>query len=167
MENGALRVGFGYDVHAFAEGRRLILGGIEIPYELGLAGHSDADVVIHSICDALLGAAALGDIGRHFPDTDPAYRGISSLILLRRVKDLLKEHGFVVSNVDVTIVAQKPRLAPYVDLMVRRICDELGWRRGLLNIKATTTEGLGFAGRGEGIASYAIALIMKIQEKNP
>lgn len=166
MENGSLRVGFGYDVHAFAKGRKLVLGGVEIPYELGLAGHSDADVVIHSICDALLGAAGLGDIGRHFPDSDPTYKGISSLILLRKVKDLLTEQGFAVLNVDVTIVAQRPKLAPYVDLMVQRICSDLGWHHGVVNIKATTTEGLGFAGRGEGIASYAVALIIKTQERN-
>jgi 2-C-methyl-D-erythritol 2,4-cyclodiphosphate synthase len=154
-----MRVGFGYDVHAFVEGRPLILGGVEIPHTHGLLGHSDADVLLHAICDALLGAAALGDIGRHFPDSDPAYRSISSLILLERTVSLVKDHGFVIKNVDSTVVLQKPRLAPHISQMTDRLSRATGLPQTCVNIKATTTERLGFAGREEGIAAYAVALL--------
>ena len=154
-----MRVGFGYDVHAFVEGRPLILGGVEIPHTHGLLGHSDADVLLHAICDALLGAAALGDIGRHFPDSDPAYRGISSLILLERTVSLVKEQGFVIKNVDSTLVLQKPRLAPHISHMVDRLSRVTGLPQSCVNIKATTTERLGFTGREEGVAAYAVVLL--------
>ena len=154
-----MRIGIGYDVHRFSAGRKLILGGVEIPYELGLEGHSDADVLLHAIKDALLGAAALGDIGRHFPDTDEQYRGASSLLLLQRVKELLEEKGYSVHNLDATIIAEKPRLASYISQMNRTIADALGIDTGQVNIKATTTEGLGFTGRREGIAAQAVAAI--------
>jgi 2-C-methyl-D-erythritol 2,4-cyclodiphosphate synthase len=154
-----MRVGFGYDVHAFVEGRPLILGGVEIPHTHGLLGHSDADVLLHAICDALLGAAALGDIGRHFPDSDPAYRGISSLVLLERTVSLVKEHGFVIKNVDSTLVLQKPRLAPHILQMTDHLSRVTGLPQTCVNIKATTTERLGFAGREEGVAAYAVALL--------
>ena len=156
-----MRVGFGYDVHAFAEGRRLILGGVEIPYSHGLLGHSDADVLLHAISDALLGAAALGDIGRHFPDTDPAYAGISSLVLLRRVAELIRGKGYMVQNLDTTVVAQQPRLAAYIATMVENIGEALDLDPDHVNVKATTTERLGFAGRSEGIAAYAVVLLDK------
>lgn len=163
MENGErIRIGFGYDVHAFLVGRKLILGGVDIPFDRGLAGHSDADVIIHAVCDAILGAAGLGDIGRHFPDTDPDYKDISSLILLARVVDIVREHNFRIGNIDVTVVAQAPRLAPYIESMITKICDSTGLSKDIINIKATTTEGLGFVGRKEGIAAYAVALIIKI-----
>ncbi len=155
------RIGFGYDVHAFAEGRPLILGGVTIPYHLGLAGHSDADVLLHAIKDALLGAVGLGDIGRHFPDCDPAYKGISSLLLLGKVFNLLKERCYLVNNVDVTIVAQQPKLAPFVEQMNQNIAQKLDIELDQVNVKATTTEGLGFAGRKEGIAAYAIVSVLK------
>lgn len=154
------RVGMGYDVHAFEAGRKLILGGVEIPYEFGLLGHSDADVLLHAIKDALLGAAGLGDIGRHFPDTDSQYKGISSLVLLSHVKDILAGHGYTVHNVDATIVAQKPKLAPYIGQMNSNIAQTLGISTEKVNVKATTTEGLGFAGRREGIAAYSITSII-------
>lgn len=154
-----MRVGFGYDVHAFAEGRKLMLGGVEVPHHVGLLGHSDADVLLHAICDALLGAAALGDIGRHFPDSDPAYKGISSLLLLEHTVKLLAEKGYCIVNVDSTLVLQKPRLAPYVPAMVREISRTMGIPEGAVNVKATTTERLGFTGREEGIAAYAVASI--------
>ena len=157
-----MRVGFGYDVHAFAEGRRLILGGVEIPHSHGLLGHSDADVLLHAISDALLGAAALGDIGRHFPDTDPAYAGISSLVLLRRVAELVRGKGYMVQNLDTTVVAQQPRLAAYIAPMVENISEALDLDPDHLNVKATTTEKLGFAGRSEGIAAYAVVLLDKV-----
>ena len=149
----------GYDVHRLAEGRNLILGGVQIPWEKGLLGHSDADVLIHAIMDALLGAAALGDIGRHFPDTDPAYEGISSVMLLKHVAELLQENGYGITNIDATIIAQKPKMAPHIPQMRENIADALGIGLSALNIKATTEEGLGFTGRGEGIASQAICLL--------
>ena len=154
-----MRVGFGYDVHPFASGRPLILGGIRIPYLLGLKGHSDADVLTHAICDALLGAVAEGDIGRHFPDTDPQYRDIKSLILLKKVLTKVRERGFRPINVDATIVAQKPKLADTIPRMVKEVAEVLEIETGRVNVKATTTEGLGFTGREEGIAAYAVVLV--------
>lgn len=156
-----MRVGIGYDVHRLVAGRKLILGGVEIEHEVGLLGHSDADVLLHAISDALLGAAALGDIGKHFPDKDPQYKGISSLILLSHVGRLLAEHGYAVGNIDATIVAQAPKLAPYIDAMRVNIADALGIAVGQVGVKATTTEGLGFAGTKEGMASYAVALLVE------
>jgi 2-C-methyl-D-erythritol 2,4-cyclodiphosphate synthase len=154
-----MRVGFGYDVHAFISGRPLVLGGVRIPYSQGLLGHSDADVLLHAICDALLGAAALGDIGRHFPDSDPAYERISSLILLQEVKVLIERRGFSAHNIDTTLVAQKPRLAEFIPEMVNNIAQAMGLAPERINVKATTTERLGFTGRSEGIAAYAVALV--------
>jgi 2-C-methyl-D-erythritol 4-phosphate cytidylyltransferase/2-C-methyl-D-erythritol 2,4-cyclodiphosphate synthase len=151
----------GYDVHALVKDRKLVLGGVTIPYEFGLLGHSDADVLLHAIKDAMLGAAALGDIGRHFPDTDPQYKGVSSLVLLARVKEILAAHGFAVYNVDATIVAQRPKLASYIEQMNGNIAETLGISRKQVNIKATTTEGLGFAGRREGIAAYAVVSVIE------
>ena len=156
-----IRIGHGYDVHRLTAGRKLILGGVEISYVLGLDGHSDADVLIHAIMDALLGAAALGDIGKLFPDTDPQYRGISSLILLKTVRDAIAERGYVISNIDATIIAQKPKLAPYISEMVRGVSDTLGIMPDQVNIKATTEEHLGFTGREEGIAAHAVCLLEK------
>ena len=152
-----MRIGQGFDVHAFAPGRRLVIGGVAIPYEKGLQGHSDADVLLHAICDALLGAAALGDIGRHFPDSDPAYAGADSRQLLREVKKKLG--GYRIVNLDATILAQAPRMAPHVPQMIANIAFDLGIAPGAVSIKATTTEHLGFIGRAEGIAAQAIALI--------
>ncbi len=154
-----MRIGQGFDAHAFKEGGRLVLGGVEIPHEQGLAAHSDGDVALHALCDALLGAAALGDIGHHFPDRDPQFRGIDSRVLLRKVAGLLREAGFTVVNVDLTIVAQAPKLAPYVELMRAHIAEDLGLAAGAVSVKATTTERMGFTGRGEGIAAFAIALV--------
>ena len=162
MELTALRIGEGYDVHRLVEGRKLILGGVEIPYEKGLLGHSDADVLLHALMDALLGAAALGDIGRWFPDTDPAYAGADSLGLLRTVAALLKERGWQTGNVDVTIVAQAPKLAAYIPQMARNLAAALGAAEDRVNVKATTEEHLGFTGSGEGIAAHAVALIEEI-----
>ena len=156
-----MRVGMGYDVHKLTEGRKLILGGVEIPYEKGLLGHSDADVLLHAIMDALLGAAALGDIGKHFPDTDPAYEGISSLELLKKVGELLKEHTYFIGNIDATVIAQRPKLAPYREQMRENIADALHIEVDQVSIKATTEEGLGFTGSGEGISSQAICLLEK------
>lgn len=155
-----IRVGQGFDVHAFCEGRRLMLGGIEIPYELGLAGHSDADVLIHAICDALLGAAGLGDIGHHFPDNDPQYAGVDSMRLLERVMASLNELGWQVNNLDATIIAQAPKVASFIEAMRDSLAPLLAIDVGRLNIKATTTEKLGFTGRGEGIAAQAIVLLI-------
>jgi len=149
----------GYDVHRLVEGRKLMIGGVDIPSERGLLGHSDADVLLHAICDALLGAAGLGDIGRHFPDTAPKYKGISSLSLLAEVYRLLNEGGFRVNNIDATIVAERPKMAAYVPEMVANIASTVKTDRSAVNVKATTTEGLGFAGRGEGIAAYAVCTI--------
>lgn len=154
------RVGIGYDVHRLVEGRKLILGGVDVPYALGLDGHSDADVLLHAIKDALLGAAALGDIGRHFPDSDLQYKGASSLMLLDKVREILAQHGYRVNNVDATIVAQKPKLASFIPEMNKNIARTLEITEGQVNVKATTTEGLGFAGHGEGIAAYAVATII-------
>ena len=154
-----IRVGHGFDVHAFAANRRLIIGGVDIPHDLGLAGHSDADVLLHAICDALLGAAGLGDIGRHFPDTDMAFAGIDSRILLRRVSEQLQQRGWRVGNVDATIIAQAPKMAPHIARMTAHIADDLGIALDRVNVKATTTEKLGFTGRGEGIAAEAVCLI--------
>lgn len=153
------RIGHGFDVHAFAEHRKLMIGGVEIAHPLGLAGHSDADVLLHAICDALLGAAGLGDIGRHFPDTDPRYGGIDSRQLLREVAHLLKERTYRVVNVDSTIIAQAPRMAPHIAGMRANIAEDLGVDPALINVKATTTEKLGFTGRGEGIAAEAVCLL--------
>jgi 2-C-methyl-D-erythritol 2,4-cyclodiphosphate synthase len=154
-----VRVGHGFDVHAFAENHKLIIGGVDIPYEFGLAGHSDADVLLHAICDALLGAAGLGDIGRHFPDTDAAFAGIDSRILLRRVTAQLQQRRWRVGNVDATIIAQAPKMAPHIARMTAHIADDLGLAIDRVNVKATTTEKLGFTGRGEGIAAEAVCLI--------
>ncbi|AOT73184.1 2-C-methyl-D-erythritol 2,4-cyclodiphosphate synthase [Geosporobacter ferrireducens] len=154
-----MRVGSGFDVHQLVEGRKLILGGVEIPFEKGLLGHSDADVLLHAIKDALLGAAALGDIGRHFPDSDESYRGISSMKLLQEVKVKLKEKGYGVNNVDATIIAQAPKMAPYIETMREKIAGTLEIPLDNINIKATTTEKLGFTGRGEGIAAQAVVTI--------
>ena len=152
-----MRIGQGFDAHALAPGRPLVIGGVTIPYQKGLEGHSDADVLLHAICDALLGAAALGDIGKHFPDTDPAYAGADSRQLLREVKKKLGKHRIV--NIDATILAQAPRMAPHVPQMVRNIASDLGIEPAAVNLKATTTEALGFIGRGEGIAAQAVVLI--------
>lgn len=156
------RVGIGYDVHRLVENRKLILGGVEIEYHLGLEGHSDADVLLHAIKDALLGAAALGDIGRHFPDSDQQYKGASSLLLLAKVKEIIADHGYSANNIDATIVAQKPKLADYIPQMNKNIAKTLGISDNQVNIKATTTEGLGFTGQGQGISAYAVATIQKI-----
>ena len=154
-----MRIGHGYDVHRLKAGRKLILGGVEIPWELGLDGHSDADVLIHAVMDALLGAAALGDIGKWFPDTDPQYRGISSMVLLQRVTGLLRERGYRVGNVDVTVIAQRPKLLPHIPQMRENLAAvlEIGTER--VNVKATTEEGLGFTGNGEGMAAHAVCLL--------
>ena len=154
-----MRIGHGYDVHRLVEGRRLILGGVEIPFEKGLLGHSDADVLTHAIMDALLGAAALGDIGKLFPDSDPAYEGADSLKLLERVVEVLKENGYMVGNVDATVLAQRPKLAPHIPQMRERLARAMGTDMGRVSVKATTEEGLSFTGAGEGIAAHAVALI--------
>jgi len=155
-----MRVGLGYDVHRLVEDRKLILGGVEIPHEKGLLGHSDADVLVHAIMDALVGAAALGDIGKHFPDTDPQYKGISSIALLAHVGKLLEEHGYTVGNIDASIIAQRPKMAPYREQMRENVAKTLGISIDRVNIKATTEEGLGFTGTGEGISSQAITLLL-------
>lgn len=154
-----MRIGMGYDVHRLVEGRDLIMGGVKIPYEKGLLGHSDADVLLHAISDALLGAAALGDIGKHFPDTDPAYKGISSLLLLEKVGYLLEEKGYLIENIDATIIAQAPKMRPHIDTMRENIAGALHISPEQVNVKATTEEGLGFTGSGEGISSQAICLL--------
>jgi len=154
-----MRAGQGFDVHALVAGRPLIIGGVTIPFEKGLEGHSDADVLLHALCDALLGAAALGDIGRHFPDTDPRYKGADSRVLLREVAKLLRDGGFHVVNIDSTIIAQAPKMAPHIPAMVANIAADLGIDRTRVNVKAKTTERLGFTGRGEGIAAEAIAMV--------
>jgi 2-C-methyl-D-erythritol 2,4-cyclodiphosphate synthase len=158
-----VRVGLGYDAHQLVAGRPLILGGVEIPHALGLLGHSDADVLTHAIGDALLGAVGAGDLGTHFPDQDPAYRGISSLILLERIVAMVRERGYRCSNVDATIVAEQPRLAPHMVAMKSNLAPILGLTEVDVNIKATTTEKMGFAGRGEGIAAYAVVLVKKAE----
>ena len=154
-----MRIGMGYDVHKLTKDRELILGGVKIPWEMGLLGHSDADVLIHAVMDALLGAAALGDIGKHFPDTDPAYKGISSILLLQHVTRLIEEHGFRIGNVDATIIAQKPKMAPHIPQMRKNMAQDMHIEESRLNIKATTEEGLGFTGRQEGISSQAVCLL--------
>ncbi|MDE6926757.1 MAG: 2-C-methyl-D-erythritol 2,4-cyclodiphosphate synthase [Acetatifactor sp.] len=154
-----MRIGMGYDVHRLVENRELIMGGVPIPYEKGLLGHSDADVLLHAIMDALLGAAAMGDIGKHFPDTDPAYKGISSLVLLEKVGQLLAEKGFLIENIDATIIAQAPKMRPHIDSMRENIAKALEMDTDHINVKATTEEGLGFTGTGEGIASQAICML--------
>ena len=158
-----MRVGMGYDVHKLTAGRPLILGGVTVPHTLGLLGHSDADVLVHAIMDALLGAAALGDIGKHFPDTDPAYKGISSMKLLEHVRDLIAEKGYIVENIDATIIAQKPKLRPFIEQMENNVAGTLGISADQVNIKATTEEWLGFTGREEGIASQAICLLNEVK----
>lgn len=155
-----LRIGHGYDVHRLAEGRKCIIGGVEIPYKKGLLGHSDADVLVHAIMDALLGAAALGDIGKHFPDTDPKYKGADSLELLWEVNGLLRKRGFVVNNVDATILAEAPKMGPYISDMRKNIAHNLNISPDCVSVKATTEEGLGFTGSGDGIAAHAVCLIM-------
>ena len=155
-----MRVGQGFDVHQLVEGRKLIIGGVEIPHDKGMLGHSDADVLLHAICDALLGAAALGDIGRHFADTDAQYKNIDSRILLREVARMVTNQGFHIGNVDATIIAQAPKMAPHIPRMVENIASDLGVAMNEVNVKATTTEKLGFSGRSEGIAAQAVALLL-------
>ena len=159
-----MRVGIGYDVHALAKDRDLILGGVKIDYEFGLMGHSDADVLVHAIMDAMLGACALGDIGRHFPDNDNSYKNIDSMLLLERVNELINQKGYYINNIDAVIIAQKPKLMPYIDTMKNNIADLLKVDRDCVNIKATTTEKLGFEGEGAGISSQAICIVYKIGE---
>jgi len=159
-----MRVGLGYDVHKLVEDRDLILGGVKVPHTLGLLGHSDADVLVHAIMDALLGAAALGDIGKHFPDTDEAYKGADSMVLMARVRELIEEKGYVIENIDATIIAQKPKLRPYIDQMEENIAKVLRIERDQINVKATTEERLGFTGREEGIAAQAICSLMTMYE---
>ncbi len=159
-----MRIGMGYDVHRLVKDRDLIIGGVKIDYEMGLLGHSDADVLLHAISDALLGAAALGDIGKHFPDTDPKYKGISSLILLKHVGELLEENGYLINNIDATIIAQAPKMRPHIDAMRKNIAVTLGLDITQVNVKATTEEGLGFTGTGEGISSQAVCLISEANE---
>lgn len=161
-----MRVGMGYDVHKLTGDRKLILGGVEIPHHLGLLGHSDADVLLHAIMDALLGAAALGDIGKHFPDTDERYRGISSLKLLKHVGDLLLQEHYIIENIDATIIAQRPKLRPFIDEMETNISTVLGIEKNQINVKATTEEHLGFTGREEGIAANAICMLSTIYENS-
>lgn len=161
-----MRIGKGFDVHAFCEGRPLVIGGVTIPHERGLAGHSDADVLLHAICDALLGAAGLGDIGRHFPDTDTRFKGIDSRELLRHVGRLLDDRGMAVENIDATIIAQGPRMAPHIPTMEQRIAADLGIGEDRINVKATTTEKLGFTGRGEGIAAEAVCLLSSAERRS-
>lgn len=159
MGKNKYRIGMGYDVHPFAKGRPLILGGVTVPDHQGLAGHSDADCLVHAICDALLGAISEGDLGRHFPDTDPQYKDVESLLFLKKVNEKVDQKGFMIANIDATIVAQAPQLAPYRTQMEERIAVSLGIEKERVNVKATSTEGLGFTGRGEGIAAYAVALV--------
>ncbi len=157
-----MRVGTGFDVHALVTGRKLIIGGVQIAHDKGLLGHSDADVLLHAICDALLGAAALGDIGKHFPDSDPRYKGIDSRQLLRHVGELINHSGYVVGNIDSTIIAQAPKMAPHIATMVKNIAADLHLKENQISVKATTTEQLGFSGRGEGIAAQAMCLLESI-----
>lgn len=157
-----MRIGHGYDVHRLVSGRKLILGGVEVPYALGLLGHSDADVLTHAVMDALLGAAALGDIGQLFPDNDPAYEGADSLLLLKRVAELLAQKGYAIGNVDATVLAQRPRLAPHIPAMRKALAEAMGILPDRVSVKATTEEGLGFTGAGEGIAVHAVALIKEM-----
>ena len=157
-----MRIGSGYDVHRLVEGRKLIIGGVDIPYEKGLLGHSDADVLLHAIMDALLGAAALGDIGKHFPDTDPAYKGADSMDLLRAVRTIIEDHDYFIDNIDATIIAQRPKMAPYIEKMRANIAGGLGLDLRQVSVKATTEEGLGFTGEGLGIAASAVCLLSDI-----
>jgi 2-C-methyl-D-erythritol 2,4-cyclodiphosphate synthase len=159
---GSYRVGTGYDIHRLVEGRRLVLGGVDIPFERGLLGHSDSDVLTHAVCDALLGAAALGDIGSHFPDTNPQFKGASSLDLLAHVLALVRERGFAVANIDATILAERPKLAPYIQVMRERLAVSLGVETDSVSIKAKTGEGLGSIGRGEAMAAQAVALLKRV-----
>ena len=159
-----MRIGMGYDVHRLQAGCKLIMGGVEIPYEKGLLGHSDADVLVHAVMDALLGAAALGDIGKHFPDTDPQYKGISSVELLKHVAKLLDENNYVIENIDATVIAQRPKLRPYMEEMTKNVAGALGIEENRLNLKATTEEGLGFTGTGEGMASQAICSLVGLMD---
>lgn len=156
-----MRIGHGFDVHRFGEGDHLMVGGVAIPFDRGFVAHSDGDVLLHAVCDALLGACALGDIGRHFPDTDPAWAGADSRDLLRQVIGLVGEAGYRVGNLDATLIAQAPKMAPHIDAMAGNIADDLGTSRGAVNVKATTSERLGFTGRGEGIAAEAVALLVR------
>ena len=162
-----MRIGQGYDVHRLVEGRRLIIGGVEIPYEKGLLGHSDADVLLHAVMDALLGAAALGDIGQHFPDSDERYKGISSIALLKKVGKILQENGYMIENIDSTVIAQRPKLLPYRPQMAENIAAALGIEKEQVSVKATTEEGLGFTGTGEGISAQAIALLSSVADYAP
>ena len=159
-----MRIGQGYDVHRLVEGRRLIIGGVDIPYEKGLLGHSDADVLLHAVMDALLGAAALGDIGQHFPDSDERYKGISSIALLKKVGKILQENGYMIENIDSTVIAQRPKLLPYRPQMAENIAAALGIEKEQVSVKATTEEGLGFTGTGEGISAQAIALLSSVAD---
>lgn len=154
-----MRIGHGYDVHRLTDGRKCIIGGVDIPFEKGLLGHSDADVLLHAVCDALLGAAALGDIGKHFPDTEEKYKDISSLLLLKYTAELVKKNNYKIVNIDATVIAQAPKLSPYIDSMVSNIANTLGIPQSSVNIKATTEEKLGFTGNGEGISAHAVCLI--------
>lgn len=154
-----MRIGHGYDVHKLSQNRKLIIGGVEIPFEAGLFGHSDADVLLHAVCDSLLGAAALGDIGKHFPDTDPAYKNINSLFLLKKVGELISEGGYKICNIDATIIAQSPKMSPYIQKMRENIAEALNIDVSLVSVKATTEEGLGFSGRKEGISAHSVCLI--------
>lgn len=162
-----MRIGQGYDVHRLVEGRRLIIGGVDIPYEKGLLGHSDADVLLHAVMDALLGAAALGDIGQHFPDSDERYKGISSIALLKKVGKILQENGYMIENIDSTVIAQRPKLLPYRPQMAENIAEALGIEKEQVSVKATTEEGLGFTGTGEGISAQAIALLSSVADYAP
>lgn len=168
IENGKgnknMRIGMGYDVHRLVEGRKLILGGVEIPYEKGLLGHSDADVLLHAVMDALLGAAALGDIGKHFPDTDPAYKGASSIRLLEHVGKLIDDELYVIGNIDATIIAQRPKMAPHIEQMRKNIAKALQIDMSQVNVKATTEEGLGFTGEGKGISAQAVCMLTSPRE---
>lgn len=154
-----MRIGHGYDVHKLSQDRKLIIGGVEIPFEAGLLGHSDADVLLHAVCDSLLGAAALGDIGKHFPDTDPAYKNINSLFLLKKVGELISEGGYKICNIDATIIAQSPKMSPYIQKMRENIAEALNVDVSFVSVKATTEEGLGFSGRKEGISAHSVCLI--------
>ena len=162
-----MRIGQGYDVHRLVEGRKLIIGGVDIPYEKGLLGHSDADVLLHAVMDALLGAAALGDIGQHFPDSDERYKGISSIALLKKVGKILQENGYMIENIDSTVIAQRPKLLPYRPQMAENIAAALGIEKEQVSVKATTEEGLGFTGTGEGISAQAIALLSSVVDYAP
>ncbi len=158
-----IRVGFGYDAHRLVPDRPLVLGGVSIPYDRGLHGHSDADVLLHAACDALLGAAAMGDLGCHFPDTEPKLKGVSSITLLRQVVQMVREAGYEIQNLDTTVVAQEPKLAPHINTMVIEIAEVLGVNPKQISVKATTTEGMGFTGRGEGIAAYAVVVLVETE----